>query len=166
MIKLQAKRFEVNFLLKFSDLKSNFTLTLGYLNPALNNWGLAYRNSEMFRRTFKSLSNQKYAHLTVSTRIFAAIFAIGVLSSRQPWKHLHIRSRLFVPHSQPASQSKMAPNASNRMALRSIPLGLVHKTLESDFRKNDTISMRSPSSNAITTVKHPLQSFFFIKETV
>ena len=40
MIKLQAKRFELNFLLKFSDLKSNFTLTLGYLNPALNNPGL------------------------------------------------------------------------------------------------------------------------------
>ena len=40
MIKLQAKRFELNFLLKFSDLKSNFTLTLGYLNPALNNRGL------------------------------------------------------------------------------------------------------------------------------
>ena len=40
MIKLQTKRFEVNFLLKLSDLKSNFTLTLGYLNPALNNPGL------------------------------------------------------------------------------------------------------------------------------
>ena len=40
MIKLQAKRFELNILLKFSDLKSNFTLTLGYLNPALNNQGL------------------------------------------------------------------------------------------------------------------------------
>ena len=40
MIKLQAKRFELNFLLKFSDLKSNFTLTLGYRNPALNNRGL------------------------------------------------------------------------------------------------------------------------------
>ena len=37
MIKLQAKIFELNFLSKFSDLKSNFTLTLGYLNPALNN---------------------------------------------------------------------------------------------------------------------------------
>ena len=34
------------------------------------------------------------------------------------------------------------------MALRSIALGLVRKTLESDFPKNDTISMRSPSSNA------------------
>ena len=45
MIKLQAKRFELNFLLKFSDLKSNFTLTLGYLNPALNNWGLSYSYS-------------------------------------------------------------------------------------------------------------------------
>ena len=39
MIKSQAKRFELNFLLKFSDLKSNFTLTLDYLNPALNNPG-------------------------------------------------------------------------------------------------------------------------------
>ena len=38
-MKLQAKIFELNFLLKLSDLKSNFTLTLGYLNPALNNPG-------------------------------------------------------------------------------------------------------------------------------
>ena len=27
MIKLQEKRFKLNFILKFSDLKSNFTLT-------------------------------------------------------------------------------------------------------------------------------------------
>ena len=40
MIKLQEKRFELNFLFKLSDLKSNFTLTLGYLNPALNKPGL------------------------------------------------------------------------------------------------------------------------------
>ena len=39
MIKLQAKRFELNFLLKLSDLKSNFAQTLGYLYPALNNPG-------------------------------------------------------------------------------------------------------------------------------
>ena len=44
MIKLQAKRFELNFLLKFSDLKSNFTLTPGYLNPALNNRGQSSKN--------------------------------------------------------------------------------------------------------------------------
>ena len=37
MIKLQAKRFEPNFLLKLSDLKSNFTLTLVCLNSASNN---------------------------------------------------------------------------------------------------------------------------------
>ena len=42
MIKLQAKRFELNFLLKLSDLKSNFTLTLCYLNPVLNNLGLVF----------------------------------------------------------------------------------------------------------------------------
>ena len=40
MIKLEAKRFELNFLLKLSDLKSNLTLTPSYLNPALNNPGL------------------------------------------------------------------------------------------------------------------------------
>ena len=39
MIKLQSKRFELNFLLKLSDLKSNSMLTLGYLNPDLNNLG-------------------------------------------------------------------------------------------------------------------------------
>ena len=45
MIKLEAKRFELNFLLKLSDLKSNLTLTLSYLNPALNNPGLVDRHS-------------------------------------------------------------------------------------------------------------------------
>ena len=39
MIKLEAKRFELNFLLKLSDLKSNLSLALSYLNPALNNPG-------------------------------------------------------------------------------------------------------------------------------
>ena len=39
MIKLQAKRFDLNFLLKLSDLKSNSTLTLGYLNLAMDNPG-------------------------------------------------------------------------------------------------------------------------------
>ena len=43
MIKLQAKRFELNFLLKLSDLQSNVTLTLGYLYPALNNLGHMYK---------------------------------------------------------------------------------------------------------------------------
>ena len=36
VIKLLAKRILQNFLLKLSDLKSDFTLTLGYLNPSLN----------------------------------------------------------------------------------------------------------------------------------
>ena len=34
MIKLQVKRFELNFLLKLSDPKSNSMLTLGYLTRA------------------------------------------------------------------------------------------------------------------------------------
>ena len=60
-------------------------------------------------------------------------------------------SRLFVPHSQPASQPASPPIQNGALCLKSWsnPLGLVHKTLESDFRKNDTISMHSPSSNAI-----------------
>ena len=67
---------------------------------------------------------------------------IGFFSSRRPRKHLQVRSRLFVPHSQPASQPA-GPK------WRPVPEELVHKTLKSDFPKNDTISMRSPSSNAI-----------------
>ena len=34
---MKTKRFKLNFFFKLSDLKSNFILTLGYLNPALNN---------------------------------------------------------------------------------------------------------------------------------
>ena len=37
IIKLVTKRIILNFLWNLSDLKSDFTLTLGYLNPALNN---------------------------------------------------------------------------------------------------------------------------------
>ena len=32
-------------LFKLSNLNSNLTLTLGYLNPALNNWALVYKLS-------------------------------------------------------------------------------------------------------------------------
>ena len=62
-----------------------------------------------------------------------------------------------MPHSQSASPKR---HPTPQIAWHH--LGMVHKTLESDFRKNDTISMRSPSLNAITTVKHSLQSFFFL----
>ena len=34
---LLTKRIKLNLLFKFSYLNSNFALTLGYLNPALNN---------------------------------------------------------------------------------------------------------------------------------
>ena len=37
IIKLLTKRILLNFPLKLPELKSDFTLTLGYLNPALNN---------------------------------------------------------------------------------------------------------------------------------
>ena len=36
----RQKEIQLNFLLKLLDLKSDFTLTLGYLNPALNNLAL------------------------------------------------------------------------------------------------------------------------------
>ena len=98
----------------------------------------------MFQRIFKSPNEQKYAHFTLSTRIFAAIFAIGVFSSKKTFAY-EIEA---ICATQPVRRSKMAPNASNRMVPRSIPSGLIYKTLESDFRKNDTISMRFPSSNA------------------
>ena len=37
IIKLQAKRIQLNWLFKLSYLSSKFALTLGYLNPASNN---------------------------------------------------------------------------------------------------------------------------------
>ena len=37
IIKLLTKRILLNFPLRLPELKSDFTLTLGYLNPALNN---------------------------------------------------------------------------------------------------------------------------------
>ena len=37
IIKLWTKRIKLNFLFKLSYLSWNFALTLGYLNPALNN---------------------------------------------------------------------------------------------------------------------------------
>ena len=40
---IASKKIWTEFLLKFSDLKSNFTLTLGYLNPALNNRGQVFK---------------------------------------------------------------------------------------------------------------------------
>ena len=65
MIKLQAKIFELNFLSKFSDLKSNFTLTLGYLNPALNNWGQIYYSPETSHLTELSIFAEDLSFLEV-----------------------------------------------------------------------------------------------------
>ena len=43
------KRIGLNFLLKLSNLKPDFTLTLGYLNPALNNPALNFRSFQTLR---------------------------------------------------------------------------------------------------------------------
>ena len=52
-----------------------------------------------------------------------------------------------MPLSKPASQPVQygAQNLKSH-GITIDPLGLVHKTLESEFRKNDTISMRSVRS--------------------
>ena len=47
IIKLDTKWIKLNFLLKVSDLRSNFTLTLGYLNPALNNLALINNGQDL-----------------------------------------------------------------------------------------------------------------------
>ena len=49
-----TKRIRLNFLLRPSDLKSDFTLTLGYLNLALNNPALEY-STLTFHSPVKSL---------------------------------------------------------------------------------------------------------------
>ena len=43
------KRIGLNFFLKLSNLKPDFTLTLGYLNPALNNPALNFRSFQTLR---------------------------------------------------------------------------------------------------------------------
>ena len=48
IIKLLTKRIILNFPLKLPELKSNFTLTLVYLNPALKNPALNTNSECMF----------------------------------------------------------------------------------------------------------------------
>ena len=49
------KRIGLNFLLRLSNLKPDFTLTLGYLNPALNNSALNFISFQILRadKTFE-----------------------------------------------------------------------------------------------------------------
>ena len=55
IINLLTKRIEQNLLYKLSDLNSNFALTLGYLNPPLNNPAL--NGSLRRRRNLTPVSN-------------------------------------------------------------------------------------------------------------
>ena len=48
IIKLKTKRVKLNFLFKLSDLKTSFILTVGYLNPVLNNPALIMKELSMF----------------------------------------------------------------------------------------------------------------------
>ena len=50
MINLLTKRIKLNLLSKLSFLNSNFGLTLGYLNAALNNSALDDNNREFMQR--------------------------------------------------------------------------------------------------------------------
>ena len=82
MIKLQAKRFEVNFLLKLSDLKSNFMLTLGYLNTDLNNLGLVIIHNDCVDvGAFEDVSMPNYINSSLYlARKYAQIFVRGQYS--------------------------------------------------------------------------------------
>ena len=87
MIKLQAKIFELNFLSKFSDLKSNFTLTLGYLNPPLNNRGQDYKRNP-FAKQIKKIQRKNIATLLNSEN-----GGRGSQSSSSTWRQLELPSR-------------------------------------------------------------------------
>ena len=58
-----TKRIQLNYLFKISCLNSNFQLTLGYVNPALNNWA-QYENrpreSEIWWRPLELKTFQKW----------------------------------------------------------------------------------------------------------
>ena len=49
MIKLLKKRIKLNLLFKLLYLNSNFELTLGYFNPALNNSDLVFIGGDRLR---------------------------------------------------------------------------------------------------------------------
>ena len=56
----------LHFLLKLSDLKSNFALTLGYLNPALNTPALVTnenKSEKLSLSTENMLINECYMYL-------------------------------------------------------------------------------------------------------
>ena len=50
MINLLTKRIKLKLLSKLSFLNSNFAVTLGYLNPVLNNSALDDNNREFMQR--------------------------------------------------------------------------------------------------------------------
>ena len=60
IIKFQTKIIILNFLLKVSDAKSDFIITLGYLNQALNNCAL---------HSIKGLNNKKSKLLPLTIKI-------------------------------------------------------------------------------------------------
>ena len=61
----QAKRIKLNLLFKFSDLNLYFALTLGYLNPALNNPAQNY-NLTNVSKPFKFLSHIRFYSTLIS----------------------------------------------------------------------------------------------------
>ena len=74
----------------------------------------------------------------------------SVFSSRRPRKHLHMRSRLLVPHSQPASP-KWRPTPEITWHHNQSPWEWSIKPSRVISTKNNTTSMCSPSWNAMKT---------------
>ena len=79
-INLLTKRIKLKLLSKLSFLNSNFAVTLGYLNPVLNNSALDDNNREFMqrrRRTSKKkvgLDWQKKKHLCTCITLFCTFF--------------------------------------------------------------------------------------------
>ena len=73
----------LSFLLKLSDLKSDFTLTLGYLNPALNN---PVQNANFLRLNVKK-SFKEIKFRLLSSYLMALELLSGEVMARNRGQH-------------------------------------------------------------------------------
>ena len=84
IINLSTKRIKTELLFKLSNLNSNLALTLGYLNPALNNSALKYKCIKS--RQGKKINNKQNKTMR-NIRMFGFFPIVGGLDhQRRPAK--------------------------------------------------------------------------------
>ena len=114
-INLLTKRIKVNLYFKLSYLNSNFELTLGYLNPALNNPAQLVVELINERREFASnLDRINRVWGKGSDPVFPLLFHDNPAFRTSG---ISIPNTVFVPDT--ASCSKILTNSPSRVAIKS-----------------------------------------------